>query len=76
MTNLTRRELYMAVNQLHPDEIVGATDLDCENDLRGITGNAAYEIKGYCSQKKVDRCHNCSLYNYGRDCHNNPAARK
>jgi len=26
----------------------------------------------YCSQLGVDFCRNCSLVNYGRDCHNNP----
>ena len=25
----------------------------------------------YCSQLSVDFCKNCSLINYGRDCHNN-----
>ena len=71
---MTRTELYMAANHLAADEIVGATDLECELDLRGITGGGAYEITGYCSQPTVTRCSECSLCNYGRDCHNNKVA--
>lgn len=73
--NMTRRELYCYSNQLMTDEILGASDLDCELDIRGITGDGAYEIKGYCTQKSVDRCRNCSLCNYNRDCHNNIIAK-
>ncbi|HAV56622.1 MAG TPA: hypothetical protein DCX45_03670 [Acinetobacter junii] len=73
--NYTRRELYMSTWDTHPDEMIGATDLDCENDLRGLTGDGAYRIDGYCSQPNVDRCSNCSLCNYGRDCHNNKVAK-
>ena len=75
MTNYTsRRDLYIASSGIHPDEIVGATNLECELDLRGITGNGDYEIPGYCTNKAVARCSECSLCNYGRDCHNNPVA--
>ena len=73
-TNESRRVLYMTVHGLHPDEIVGATNLECENDLRGITGNGAYALPGYCSQLTVSQCSECSLCNYGRDCHNNTVA--
>lgn len=69
-----RKDQYMAIHKLWPDEIAGSTDLDCEMDLRGI-GRNDYAIKDYCTQLTVDRCANCSLCNYGRDCHNNPVAR-
>jgi len=72
--NMTRRELYMAANKLYPDEIPGATELECELDLRGITGSGAYAIKGYCSQQAVARCSECAMCNYGRDCHNHKVA--
>ena len=72
--NMTRRELYMAVNRLCTDEVAGATELECELDLRGITGEGAYAIRGYCTQPAVARCSECSLCNYGRDCHNNKVA--
>jgi hypothetical protein len=71
-----RTEMYMAVNKLWPDEIAGATELEMEQDLRGITGDGHYAMPGYCSQLSVSRCSNCSLTNYGRDCHNNPIAQK
>ena len=71
---MNRKELYMTANKLMADEIVSATDLECELDLRGITGGGAYEITGYCSQKSVPRCSECSLCNYGLDCHNNKVA--
>lgn len=71
---MTRKQLYMQHNNLSADEIVSATDLECEGDLRGITGEGAYAIKGYCTQPTVERCSMCSLCNYGRDCHNNPVA--
>ena len=74
--NLTRTALYIAVHDLFPDEIVGATALECEADLRGVTdaGRRGYAIPGYCSQPEVERCSECSLCNYGRDCHNYPVA--
>jgi hypothetical protein len=72
---MTRTELYMTANHLSPDEIVSATGLDCERDIRGITGEGAYAIAGYCSQPTVERCSLCSLCNYGLDCHNNPVAK-
>ena len=71
---MSRTELYMVTNHLAPDEIVSATALECEQDLRGITGEGAYEIEGYCSQKSVGRCSECRLCNNGRDCHNNDVA--
>lgn len=71
---MTRKDLYMTANNLMADEIVGATELECELDLRGITGGGAYAIKGYCTQPSVERCSMCSLCNYGRDCHNNKVA--
>ena len=74
-TGFDRKTLYMAANNLTPDEIAGASELDCELDIRGITGGGQYAIDGYCTNLKVDRCSNCSLCNYGLDCHNNPVAK-
>lgn len=74
IANMTRREVYAAYTGVYPDEMAGATDLECELDLRGLTGEGAYGIKGYCSQQSVERCAVCSLCNYGRDCHNNRIA--
>ena len=71
---MTRHQLYMSANGLSADEIVGATALSCERDLRGLTGGGEYAMAGYCSQLTVDRCSNCSLCNYGRDCHNHDVA--
>ncbi len=64
----------MVATGAFPDEMPGATELECELDLRGLTGEGAYEIAGYCTQKGVERCAVCSLTNYGRDCHNNRLA--
>lgn len=63
----TRRNQYMQKTGYHPDEIVGATNLECENELR--------RMDGYCTQLGVDRCLNCSLCSYDRDCHNAIVAR-
>ena len=73
-TGYDRKSLYLVAWDLTPDEIVGATELDCELDLRGITANGTYALKDYCSNPNVDRCSNCSLCNYGFDCHNNKVA--
>ena len=71
---MKRTELYMMANKVMADEIAGATNLECERDIRGITGEGAYAIKGYCSHPNVARCAVCSLCNYGLDCHNNQVA--
>jgi len=73
-TPLSRKSLYMQANKLYPGEIAGATELECEQDIRGITGEGAYAIAGYCTQPSVARCSACSLCSYGLDCHNNKVA--
>lgn len=76
MSERTRRQQYMDVYRLFPDEIVGATDIECEDDIRGVS-KSPYGIQaptGYCTQLTVARCSECSLSNYNRDCHNNPIA--
>ena len=72
---MKRRELYMYYHKLTPDEIVGATELDCELDIRGITGGGDYAIPNYCTNLAVKRCTECPLRNYIFDCHNNIVAR-
>lgn len=69
-----RRDQYRTIHGLMPEETAGATDLECEMDLRGLAGGGAYALPGYCSQMAVPRCSECSLCNYGRDCHNQPVA--
>jgi hypothetical protein len=70
----TRIEQYMDVNNIYPDEVVGASELDAELDIRGITGRGEYAIPGYCSRLDVDRCTNCPLHHNGLDCHGHPVA--
>jgi len=73
---MNRTDLYLTANHLHADEIVSATEIEMENDLRDVGDGegSGYSIPGYCTQKTVKRCSACSLCNYGRDCHNNQVA--
>lgn len=64
-STMNRKEVYMATTGIFPDEIVGATALECENELR--TAN-------YCDRRDVTRCAACPLCREGRDCHNNKVA--
>jgi len=56
-----RPEQYAIYRNL-ADECYGASDQEYEDAIRA-------EIPGYCSQLSVRRCSECSLCNYGRDCH-------
>jgi hypothetical protein len=47
-------------------EILGGLEFS----LPGATEHARRE-SFYCAQLDVDFCRNCSLSNYGKDCHNN-----
>ena len=49
------------------EEILGGLEFS----VPGETEHARREAF-YCSQQSVDFCRNCSLVNYGKDCHNNP----
>jgi hypothetical protein len=62
----TRKAQYMDATETFPDELVGATQCDCEEALR--------RMPGFCTQPEVERCSECSLCNYGRDCHNERVA--
>ena len=61
---MTRKEQYAAMRQVWPDETAGLTDLEAEAGIRA-------EVDGYCTRKELAKCQDCSLVNYGRDCHNN-----
>jgi len=61
-----RIEQYMAAYRIYPDECVGATEADCEAEIR--------RLPNYCTQLSVTRCAECSLANYGMDCHGNKVA--
>ena len=63
----TRGEAHDAYLGTFPDERAGAQDLEMEQAIRA-EGN-------YCSQRSVERCTLCALCSYGRDCHNNTAAK-
>ena len=75
MKTLTRKDLYLIYHRLTPEEIAGASDIEIELDIRGITGDGCYEIPNYCTNKSVYRCSECYLANYNRDCHNNIVAK-
>ena len=62
-----RTSLYCALTGYYPDECAGASHLELENEIRTT-------VTDYCSQRSISRCSECSLCNYGRDCHNNPVA--
>ena len=65
-STMNRKEVYMAAAGVFPDEIVSATELECENELRTAAG--------YCDRRDVTRCAACPLSHDGRDCHNNKVA--
>ena len=53
------------IEKLNQDILSGMTF-----SVPGETEHARREAF-YCSQLEVDFCQNCSLVNYGMDCHNN-----
>lgn len=61
-----RTSLYCSLTGYSPDECAGASHLELEIEIR--------KTESYCSQQTESRCSECSLCNYGRDCHNNPVA--